>query len=146
MRRVVLILAVAVTAAAVTAVGGAQTPAETPFPAPKVVQYFVSARTVTGPGAAEGAGVLLNFFSQGSTVVFQATAGEIAHAGEAPDQVVRAALRGLGQQPSVVSGVFNWLRANLARVAPRSTVTLMAEQVMPRVNAAIGKSASAAAE
>lgn len=76
MRRTILILAVAVTAAVVTAVGGAQTPAETPFPAPKVVQYFVAAQTVTATGAAEGAGVLVDFFPQGSTVVFRVTAGE----------------------------------------------------------------------
>ncbi|HEU5010691.1 MAG TPA: hypothetical protein VFT33_08350 [Gaiellaceae bacterium] len=76
MRRMILILAVGITAAAVTAVGGAQTPTETPFPSPKVVQYFVAAQTVTGPGATEGAGVLLDFFPQGSTVVFRATAGE----------------------------------------------------------------------
>ena len=76
MRRTILILAVGVTAATVTAVGGAQTPTEKPFPSPTVVQYFVSARTVTGPGAAQGEGVLLNFFPQGSTVVFQATAGK----------------------------------------------------------------------
>ena len=76
MRRILLILAVAAVAAVVTAVGGAQTPTETPFPAPTVVQYFVSAQTVTGPGATQGAGVLLDFFPQGSTVVFRATAGE----------------------------------------------------------------------
>lgn len=75
MRRTILILAVGITAAAVTAVGGAQTPTETPFPSPKVVPYFVAAQTVTGPGAAEGAGILLDFFPQGSTVVFRATAG-----------------------------------------------------------------------
>ena len=76
MRRTMLFLAVGVTAAAVTAVGGAQTPAETPFPSPTVVQYFVGAQTVTGPGAAEGAGVLADRFAQGSTVVFRAAAGE----------------------------------------------------------------------
>jgi hypothetical protein len=76
MRRTMLFVAVGVTAATVTAVGGAQTPTETPFPAPKVVQYFVSAQTVTGPGAADGAGVLADYFAQGSTVVFRASAGE----------------------------------------------------------------------
>ena len=76
MRRIILILTVGVTAAAVTAVGGAQTPTEVPFPSKTVVQYFVAAQTVTGPGAAQGAGVLLDFFPQGSTVVFRATAGE----------------------------------------------------------------------
>ena len=76
MRRTILILAVALSAAVVTAVGGAQTPTENPFPASKVVQYFVAAQTVTGPGAAQGAGVLVDFYPRGSTVVFRATAGE----------------------------------------------------------------------
>ena len=76
MRRTMLFLAVGVTAAVAVAVGGAQTPTETPFPSPKVVQYFVSAQTVSGPGASEGAGVLADGFAQGSTVVFRATAGE----------------------------------------------------------------------
>ena len=57
-RRTISILTVGVTAAVVTAVGGSQTPVETPFPSPTVVQYFVSAQTVTGPGATQGAGVL----------------------------------------------------------------------------------------
>ncbi len=70
MRRTFLILAVGLTAVVVTAVGGAQTPAEVPFPAPKVVQYFVSARTLDSTGA------LTNYFKQGSTVTFQAFAAE----------------------------------------------------------------------
>lgn len=70
MRRTLLILAVGMTAVVVTAVGGAQTPTETPFPSPTVVQYFVSARTVDSTGA------LANFFKQGSTVTFQAFAAE----------------------------------------------------------------------
>ena len=75
MRRTILILTVGITAVVVTAVGGAQTPTEVPFPAPKVVQYFVSAQTVTAPGSTEGAGVVTNYFAQGSTVVFRAFAG-----------------------------------------------------------------------
>jgi hypothetical protein len=70
MRRTILVLAVAATAVTVTAVGGAQTPTETPFPAPKVVQYFLSTQTVTSTGA------LSNYFPQGSTVVFRAFAGQ----------------------------------------------------------------------
>ena len=70
MRRTILILAVGVTAIVVTAVGGAQTPTEVPFPSPTVVQYFVSTQTTTSGGA------LTNFFAQGSTVEFRAFAGQ----------------------------------------------------------------------
>jgi len=70
MSRAILILAVAVTATAVTAVGGAQTPTEIPFPSPTVVQYFVSTQTVTPVGE------LSNFFPRGSTVTFRAFAGQ----------------------------------------------------------------------
>ena len=70
MRRTIAILAVGVTAVAVTAVGGAQTPTEVPFPSPKVVQYFVSTQTSTSAGA------LSNYFAQGSTVEFRAFAGQ----------------------------------------------------------------------
>jgi hypothetical protein len=70
MRRTIAVLAVGVTAVAVTAVGGAQTPTEVPFPSPKVVQYFVSTQTSTSAGA------LSNYFAQGSTVEFRAFAGQ----------------------------------------------------------------------
>ena len=70
MRRTILILAIGVTAVVVTAVGGAQTPTEVPFPSPTVVQYFVSTQTTTG------AGVLSNYFARGSTVEFRAFAGQ----------------------------------------------------------------------
>ena len=62
---------------------------------------------------------------------FQEVAGEIPHSGETPEQVVRVALDALGRQPSVVSGWFNWLRANAAsRLLPRSLVAHVAEEVM----------------
>jgi short-subunit dehydrogenase len=62
---------------------------------------------------------------------FQEVAGEIPHSGESPEQVVRVALDALGRQPSVVSGWFNWLRANAAsRLLPRSLVAHVAEEVM----------------
>jgi hypothetical protein len=62
---------------------------------------------------------------------FQAAAGELPHPGEAADRVVAAALRALGHQPSVISGWFNWIRANAAmRIPPRSLLTLAARRVM----------------
>jgi hypothetical protein len=61
---------------------------------------------------------------------FQALAGELPHPGEPPEQVVATALDALGRQPSVISGWFNWLRANAAmRLTPRSTLALAAKRV-----------------
>ena len=76
MRRSIVILVAALGTAAVTATVWAQTPGETPFPAPTVAGVFVSSQTVTGPGNPAGAGVLTNFFPRGSTVVFRAFAGQ----------------------------------------------------------------------
>jgi hypothetical protein len=45
---------------------------------------------------------------------FQQVAGEIAHSGDSADDVARAGLVALGQQPSVIPGWFNWIRANVA--------------------------------
>jgi short-subunit dehydrogenase len=45
---------------------------------------------------------------------FQEVAGEIAHSGQSADDVARVGLAALGQQPSVVAGWFNWIRANVA--------------------------------
>jgi short-subunit dehydrogenase len=45
-------------------------------------------------------------------------------------RAVELALDTLGDQPSVVSGWFNYLRANLARVFPRSLTALVAERVV----------------
>ena len=64
---------------------------------------------------------------------FQQAAGELAHPGEPAPRVVETALGALGQQPSVVSGWFNWLRANGAqRLAPRSLVPWLARDWMAR--------------
>jgi short-subunit dehydrogenase len=64
---------------------------------------------------------------------FQRVAGEIAHPGESPAQVVGVALDALGRQPSVVSGWWNWLRAvAAARLAPRSMVAYAARDFMAR--------------
>jgi hypothetical protein len=62
---------------------------------------------------------------------FQTVAGEIAHYGEPASNVVRLALESLGRQPSVVSGWFNWLRANAAaRLLPRPLVAWIARDVV----------------
>lgn len=61
---------------------------------------------------------------------FREVAGETRGVGEPAANVVALAFERLGQQPSVISGWFNWLRANTVRVAPRSTVALMAERVI----------------
>lgn len=61
---------------------------------------------------------------------FQEVAGETAHGGEPPADVVELALAALGRQPSVVSGWFNWLRANAAvRLGSRPVVAYAARQV-----------------
>jgi uncharacterized protein len=85
-------------------------------------------------GELRGSGVDVLVLEPGSTETeFQDAAGEIPHAGESAEKVVRVALHALGQQPSVVSGLLNWLRANAAaRLAPRSLLTLVAKDVMAR--------------
>jgi short-subunit dehydrogenase len=45
---------------------------------------------------------------------FQEVAGEVAHSGHAAHDVALIGLAALGQQPSVIAGWFNWIRANLA--------------------------------
>jgi short-subunit dehydrogenase len=78
-----------------------------------------------------GTGVDVLVLEPGATESeFRDVAGETRGGGEPAANVVALALERLGRQPSVISGWFNWLRANLSRVAPRSTVTLMAEQVI----------------
>lgn len=81
-----------------------------------------------------GSGVDVLVVEPGSTETeFQQVAGELAHAGESPEQVVRTALDALGQQPGVVSGWFNWLRANAgSRLLPRSVLAVVAKGYMER--------------
>ena len=59
---------------------------------------------------------------------FREVAGEARAAGVPAASVVALALERLGEQPSVIDGWFNWLRANALRLAPRSLMTLGAEQ------------------
>jgi hypothetical protein len=69
MKRRLIILAALLGMTAVPA--GAQAPAETPFPSPKIVGTFVRVQTVTAPQS----GFLTNFFPRGSTVVFRMFVG-----------------------------------------------------------------------
>jgi hypothetical protein len=61
---------------------------------------------------------------------FREVAGETRAVGEPAAHVVALAFEALGRQPSVISGWFNWLRANSTRLAPRSFVALLAERVI----------------
>jgi short-subunit dehydrogenase len=85
-------------------------------------------------GELRGSGIDVLALEPGSTETeFQAVAEEIPHEGESAEKVVAVALRALGRQPSVISGGFNWLRANAAsRLVPRSLVTLVAKDVMAK--------------
>jgi len=85
-------------------------------------------------GELRGTGVDVLVLEPGSTETeFQTVAEEIPHEGESAAKVVAVALRALGRQPSVISGGFNWLRANGAmRLLPRSLLALIAKQVMER--------------
>jgi len=80
----------------------------------------------------QGSGIDVLVLQPGPTVTeFQTVAGETPHEGEPAAQVVGVALNALGDQPSVISGWFNWLRANAAvRLLPRSFVALVAGRVM----------------
>lgn len=77
MRRILVILAGTLVAVGLAAVSGAQTPGETPFPAPKISNVFVAAQTVTAPGHSLGEGALNNYFKQGEKVVFRAFAAHM---------------------------------------------------------------------
>jgi short-subunit dehydrogenase len=63
---------------------------------------------------------------------FQAVAGEAVgpNHGEPAGNVVRVAFDALGKQPSVISGWFNWVRANAVRMVPRSTAVIIAKRVV----------------
>jgi len=62
---------------------------------------------------------------------FQEVAGEIAHTGQSADEVARVGLAALGHQPSVISGWFNWVRANFAsRFIPGPVAVHVAHHVM----------------
>src|SRR5271156_3150294 len=73
-------------------------------------------------GELRGTGIDALVIEPGPTATeFQAVAGE---------NVVRVALDALGKQPSVISGWFNWVRANAVRMVPRSTAAIIAKRVV----------------
>jgi hypothetical protein len=76
-----------------------------------------------------GSGLDVLVLEPGSTSTeFHDVAGELPHSGVPAAAVVRTALDHLGQQPSVIHGWFNWLRANAAvRLAPRAVVLAAAK-------------------
>ena len=62
---------------------------------------------------------------------FQEVAGEIAHSGHSAEDVARLGLAALGQQPSVIAGWFNWIRANVAnRLLTRPIAVHVAHHVI----------------
>jgi short-subunit dehydrogenase len=64
---------------------------------------------------------------------FQKVAGELPHSGQDAEEVAALGLRSLGQQPSVISGWFNWLRANaVGRLLTRPVAALCAAWYMER--------------
>jgi len=78
-----------------------------------------------------GRGIDVLVVEPGSTESeFHDVAGELPHAAEPAANVVATALAALGQQPSVISGWFNWLRAHLGqRLMPHSLIALAAHRV-----------------
>jgi short-subunit dehydrogenase len=83
---------------------------------------------------ARNSGVDVLVLEPGTTETeFQQVAGEIAHRGQSAQQVVQVAIDALGQQPSVISGWSNWIRANLGmRLGSRPLVAYIARHVMTR--------------
>lgn len=85
-------------------------------------------------GELQGSGVDCLAVLPGTTETeFQAVAGELPHAGEPPESVVEKSFHALGRKPTLITGVFNWMRANAAiRLLPRSVLTLAARTVEAR--------------
>lgn len=83
-------------------------------------------------GELQGSGVDCLAVLPGTTETeFQAVSGELPHAGESAEAVVAKSLDALGRKPSLIPGVYNWLRGNAAiRLLPRSLLTLAARIVM----------------
>ncbi|MCP5045500.1 MAG: SDR family oxidoreductase [bacterium] len=77
-------------------------------------------------------GVDVLVLEPGSTETeFQEVAGEIPHTGQSAEEVVAIAMAAVGEQPAVVSGWWNWIRAIVpARIMPRSLVAYIARDVV----------------
>jgi len=77
-----------------------------------------------------GTGVDVLVLEPGATATeFQVAAGEIAHEGDAPADVVAVALAALGKQPTVIAGWMNWVRAQASRFLPSTVVMRVAGQI-----------------
>jgi uncharacterized protein len=85
-------------------------------------------------GELRGTGVDALVIEPGPTQTeFQAVAGEnVSNHGEPASNVVRVAFDALGKQPSVVSGWFNFVRANAIRLVPRSLTAIIAKKVVEK--------------
>jgi len=84
-------------------------------------------------GELRGTGIDAIVIEPGATQTeFQQVAGEMVgpNHGEPAENVVRVTFDSLGKQPSVVSGWFNWLRANTIRLMPRATAVKIARKVV----------------
>jgi len=84
-------------------------------------------------GELRGTGVDAIVLEPGATATeFQQVAGESVgpNHGEPAQNVVRVTFDALGKKPSIISGWFNWARANFVRLAPRSTVAIIAKRVV----------------
>jgi short-subunit dehydrogenase len=81
---------------------------------------------------ARDSGVDVLVVEPGSTETeFQSVAGETAHSGESAARVVEVALAALGEQPSVVSGWFNYVRSLFAERVPSQPFRLyLAREIM----------------
>ncbi len=79
-----------------------------------------------------GTGIDVLVVEPGSTETeCQQVAGELPHAGQAPEEVVAVAWDRLGRQPSVATRWWHWLRGNaVMRLLPRSLLVLLAMGVM----------------
>ena len=95
MKRRMIILAALLGMTAVPA--GAQAPAETPFPSPKIVGTFVRVRTVTAPNSA----YLTNFFPHGAPVVFRMFVGDNKTGHSLTNKDLRYARIAIPGQPSL---------------------------------------------
>jgi len=85
-------------------------------------------------GELRGTGVDALVIEPGPTQTeFQAVAGEnVSNHGEPASNVVLTAFDALGKQPSVVSGWFNFFRANAIRLVPRSLTAIVAKKVVEK--------------
>jgi hypothetical protein len=64
---------------------------------------------------------------------FHEVAGEIVHPGQAAEEVARRGLMALGEQPSVMTGWYNWIRAQLSsRLLTRPISAHMAHAVISK--------------